>query len=396
MNDGIPATADLVVIGAGVVGLACAFRAIEAGLSVVVLEQGAVGTGASGVAAGMLSPALEVEDSEPALIAFARDSMARYPGFVAAVEAAAGLACGYRSEGSLWLALDRDDHLLLERLYAIQREAGLSTRLLPAPETRQREPNITPRTVAGLFAPDDHQVDPRRLVPALAAAIRRRGGNVVERAADARVLIDSGRAGGVAWADRRIAAGAVLLAAGSYSNALLPAGCAALPLRPVKGQTVRLRGPRVIDHVVRTPRVYLVPREDGEIVIGATMEELGFDARATVWAVHDLLAEARRAVPSIDELAIAELPVGFRPALRDGLPAIGAYGPAGLFVATGHYRHGILLAVATADLMLTLLTGARDERLAAFDPHRFAAKSGAGHGDRAERHGHDGRRSAAG
>jgi glycine oxidase len=228
------------------------------------------------------------------------------------------------------------------------------------------------------------------------SAATRRTGVVVERARDVRVVVENGRATGAAWADGRIAAGAVLLAAGCHTNALLPAGLDPLPLRPVKGQTVRLHGMPVIDHVVRTPRVYLVPRSDGELVIGATMEELGFDAHVTVWAVHDLLAEARRAVPAVDELAIAELPVGFRPALRDNLPAIGAYGPRGLHVATGHYRHGILLATATADLALAILTGAKDERSAAFDPNRFGAGSGTGDRDRPERRRDDHRRSAAG
>lgn len=380
MRTSSSATADLVIIGGGIIGLAAAFRAAQAGLRVALLECATLGGGATQIAAGMLSPALEAEDADRHLIDLARDSVARYPAFVAAVEAASGLSCSFRSEGGLWVALDRDDQVLLDRMHAIHQSFGLRTELLTADEARRREPNVSPRALGGLAAPDDRQIDPRKFASALATALRtKKEVMVVDGTADVSPIVDGDRVVGAAWAAGRIHSPAVLLAAGCQTNDLLPAGLAPLPLRPVKGQTVRLRGAPVIDRVVRTPRVYLVPRPDGEIVVGATMEEQGFDARATVWAVHELLTEARRAVPALDELAIAELAVGFRPALRDHAPAIGAYGPAGLYVATGHFRHGVLLAVATADLVLELLTGGPyDRRLAPFDPNRFGRSRGAG------------------
>jgi glycine oxidase len=376
----------LAVVGGGVIGLATAFRAVRAGMRVAVIERAAIGGGASNVAAGMLSPALEIEDCPPPFLEFAVESLARYPAFLAEIADVAAADCGFRSEGSLWLALDRDDQGLLEHLHAVQRGGGIDTHLLSPADARQREPNISPRVIGALLAPGDRQIDPRKFVLALADGIRALGGTVVEQAGDVRIGPERGRFA-VTWAGGHFESTNVLAAAGCHTNDLLPDGVAKLPLRPVKGQTVRLRGAAVIDHVVRTPRVYLVPRASGEIVVGATMEEQGFDDRAKVWAVQDLLTEARRAVPALDELAVAELPVGFRPALRDNLPAIGAYGPRGLYVATGHYRHGILLAPATADLMLKLLEGERDERTH-FDPNRFR--------DRAERRAHDGRSRAAG
>jgi glycine oxidase len=379
MRDRSSATADLAIIGGGIIGLATAFRVAQAGLRVTVVERGALGGGATQIAAGMLSPALEAEDAERALLDLARDSVARYPAFITDVEAASGMSCGFRSDGGLWVALDRDDQLLLDRLHAIQRDLGLATELLTADDVRRYEPHITPRAQGGLAAPDDRQVDPRRFAAALAAAIRRKGVTVVESATGASPIVEQDRITGVAWGGGRVASSAVLIAAGCHTNDVLPSGVAPLPLRPVKGQTVRLRGAPVIAQMVRTPRVYLVPRYDGEIVVGATMEEQGFDSRPTVWAVHELLTEARRVLPALDELAIAELPVGFRPALRDHAPAIGAYGPSGLYVATGHFRHGVLLSVATADLILELLSGGNDDRrLAPFDPNRFVRPAGPG------------------
>ena len=389
MTDTIPDRIDLAAIGGGVIGLAAAFGAARAGMRVAVIERAAIGGGASSVAAGMLSPALEIEDCPPPLMNFAIESLARYPAFLAEMAEVSDADCGFRNEGSLWLALDRDDRLLLEHLHAVQRQGGIDTALLSPADAKRREPNISPRVIGALIAPDDRQIDPRKFALALADCIRALGGTVVEHAGDVRVMPERGGFAAT-WPGGRIEPINVLIAAGCHTNDLLPSGVAKLPLRPVKGQTIRLRGPAVIDHVVRTLRVYLVPRADGEIVVGATMEEQGFDSRATVWAVQDLLAEARRAVPAVDELAVAELPVGFRPALRDNLPAIGAYGPPGLYVATGHYRHGILLAPATADLMLTLLTGESDDRTD-FDPNRFARDR-----DRAERRAHESRSRAAG
>jgi glycine oxidase len=377
---------DLIIVGGGIIGLAAAFRACAAGLRVTVLDSATVGSGATHVAAGMLSPALEAEDADPDLLAFARRSVAAYPAFVTAVEAAAGMSCGLRREGGLWLALDRDDQILLERTHEIQKSRGLATELLTPDEVKAIEPDASARAIGGLIARDEMQVDPRQMARALTAAIRASGGAIIEHAAGVRIVRTRDRAAGVAWAGGALDAGAILIAAGCNTNDVLPEGCARLPLRPVKGQTVRLRGPAVIRHILSTPRVYLVPREAGEIVVGATMEEQGLDGRATVWAVHDLLSEARRAVPALDELAISELAVGFRPTLRDHLPAIGAYGPRGLFVATGHYRHGVMLAVATANALAALLTGDQDDQLAPFDPNRFDR-------DRAERERQDRARS---
>jgi glycine oxidase len=273
------------------------------------------------------------------------------------------------------VALGRDHAAELERLAAIQREKGLAARPLGPDEVAAREPHLSGRVVGGLLIEGDHQVDPRALARALGAAVERLGGRVVvghrvlriDHAGD-RVRGVSGLAGGWPFT---VAAPAAVLAAGAWS-ADIDAPLPALGLRPVKGQVVRLRGPVLLRHVVRTPEVYLVPRSDGELLVGATMEEQGLDARPTAGAVLDLLREAWRVLPGVYDLAVTELSVGFRPAVREPRPVIDAAATAGLFVATGHHRNGVLLAPATAHHLAEWITsGRRPPALAAFGLERL-------------------------
>ena len=376
--------ADVAVIGGGVIGLACAYELVRNGRKVVVLERERAGSGAGSVAAGMLAPVSEVETEEPAFVDLALESCGRYPQWIQSIEADAGLACGYREEGSLLLALHRDHEVELERLMGTQRRMGLQSELVTREQALEKEPYISPRVISGLFVPGDRQVNPRRLTRALAEAIKARGGTIVEGHA-ARPVFDGGTAAGAATAGIEVRAETVLVAAGAWSGQIWPGqdlpmssessegspNAGPLPMRPVKGQILRLRGPRLIDHVLRTPDVYLVPREDGEVVVGATMEEQGFDTTITTWAVMDLLRDAWRILPGISELELAETSAGLRPALRDNLPAIGATSVPGLFVATGHYRHGVLLAPITARLLAGALAG--DAVPEPFDPKRLLA-----------------------
>ncbi|HEX6737357.1 MAG TPA: FAD-dependent oxidoreductase, partial [Vicinamibacteria bacterium] len=202
-----------------------------------------------------------------------------------------------------------------------------------------------------------------------AAALARRG-VAVREGTTVRAL----REGAVELGAETVAARQVVLCAGAWCQEALP-DPPALPLRPVRGQIVRLRGEPLIRHVVRTPDVYLVPRADGELLVGATSEERGFDPAPTAGAVLELLREAFRALPGVAELAVSELTVGFRPALRDHLPAIGPTRRPGVFVAAGHYRNGVLLAPITARLLVDgLVGGAMPEALAPFSPLRFEAR----------------------
>src|SRR5690606_20751794 len=195
--------------------------------------------------------------------------------------------------------------------------------LVTREQALEKEPYISPRVISGLFVPGDHQVNPRRLTKALAAAIEARGGTIVAGEAGTPAF-EGGVAKGARTSSVDVQAETVVVAGGSWSAEVWPEAAGPLPLRPVKGQILRLRGPQLINHVLRTPDIYLVPRDDGELVVGATSEEQGFDDKITTWAVMDLLRDAWRILPGVSELELAEMSVGHRPALRDHVPAIGA------------------------------------------------------------------------
>lgn len=357
-------SADVVVMGGGIIGLSVAYEAIRAGYRVIVLERERVGAGAGRVAAGMVALAMEAAEVRDRHFAdLAAESCRLYPEFVRAIEADSDRPCGYRTEGSLLVALHQDHQAELERTRALQKALGIEAQRLGRTDVLQREPGLSPRVTGGLFMANDYQVDPRALCEALALAIVRRGGSVVPGANVTEIATDGRGNSKVSYeceGVRTLArAQIVVVAAGSWSNELLALAGEKLPLRPVKGQTLRLRGEALIRHVVRTPDVYLVPRANGELVVGATTEDQGFDHRPMAGAVLDLLLAAWRVLPGIYDLEVTELSVGFRPALRDNLPAIGPSKTKGLFVATGHYRHGVLLAPATARLLVQWLQTCR-------------------------------------
>ena len=379
----IPTQAEVAVIGGGIIGLAVAHALARRGREVVVIERDRIGeTAAARVAAGMLAPSSEVDLTDPQLTHLALASHAAYPEWVAELELESGIEVGYDATGTLLVALHRDHLALLQHLHDFQIERGLPAERLSAAQAREEEPYLAPGLAGALRMPDG-QVDPRRLLRALPVALRRAGAAIVEGASVTSVVPEG--AGYAVHLNRdgvseTIRAAQVVLAAGAWSRQIAStiAGMpvAPLPLRPVKGEILRLRGERLIRHVVRTPDVYLVPRADGEIVVGATMVDLGFDARPTAGGVHDLLREARRVVPGIAELELAECGVGFRPALRDHMPAIGNVDGAGFFVATGHFRNGVELAPITARLLADLICdGRRDALLEPFAPDRFATEA---------------------
>jgi glycine oxidase len=377
-------TYDVAVVGAGVVGLAIAWRALRSGLSVVVVERNRPGAGASGVAAGMLAPVTEADFGEEAKVALNLAGRERWPAFAAELAERSGVDVGYRESGALVLAVDRDDAEELRRLAALQRELHLDAKWLPARECRRLEPGLTPRVRGGIAAPREGHVDPAATVAALRACLEEGGAGVVQGTAVERLETDgTGGVGGVTLAvGRRIEAGAVVLAAGPWSTMVegLP-HAAKLPLRPVKGQVLTLHTPAgrppLASRLVRTPRCYLVPRTDGRVVVGATMEERGFDTRVTAEGTFRLLEAAREVVPHVDELELVSARAGLRPTMRDNRPAIGRSSVEGLVWATGHGRNGVLLAPLTAEVVVSMLRGeATPVDVGPFDPRRFGAAEG--------------------
>jgi glycine oxidase len=364
-------TERVIVVGAGVIGLAVAWRAAGAGLHVTTVDE-APGRGASWAAAGMLAPVTEVHYGEEDLLRLNLAAAERYPDFVADLESASGLDPGYRACGMVAVARDADDNASLGDLFAFQRELGLKVQRLTGREVRELEPGLAPGVRGGVLVEGDHQVDSRALVVALLEACRRAG--VAHKASRVVALRGPGR---VELADGDILeADAVVLCAGCWSNEIagLPRG-ALPPVRPVKGQLLHLRGPAtpaLLGRSVRGLDVYIVPRRDGRVAVGATVEELGFDARATAGGVLGLLRAAYELLPGITELELTEIAVGLRPGSPDNAPIIGPSSCDGVVVAAGHYRNGILLTPVTADAVVEILTtGSVPGLVGSFGPDRF-------------------------
>lgn len=375
---------DVVVVGGGVIGMSTAWRARSRGLAVTLVDP-SPGSGATWAAAGMLAPVTEVHYGEEELLVLNLASAAAWPGFAAELEEAAGAPVGYRPCGTLAVAMDNDDRAALEHLYRYQRELGLEAEMLSSRECRSLEPALAPGLRGGLLAPGDHQVHNRLLARALQGALERCGVTLVRSRVSA-VLVEAGRASGVALEGGRISAGAVVLAAGCWSGTIegLPAG-ALPPVRPVKGQILRLHGDagdpligRNVRGLVAGSHMYVVPRADGTVVVGATVEEQGFDTTVTAGPVADLLRDARAVLPGIDELELAESIARLRPGSPDNAPLIGPSAVGGLHVATGHFRNGILLAPLTAAALAAILAGeGTPEVVAPFSPTRWDAHAGA-------------------
>ena len=367
---------DVLVAGGGLIGLAVAWRAALAGLTVTVVDD-APGGGASYAAAGMLAPVAEAAYGEERLLALSQASLARYPSFVAELEQAAGLPVGLRTAGTLLVGFDADDLAALTVLHAYQVELGLAALRLTASACRTREPSLSPRLRGGLHVPGDHSVDPRALHAALLVALGRCGVPVV-RTPIAALQVRAGRATGLELQDgRSLTAGTVVLALGAASGRLpgVPAG--AVPVRPVKGQILRLRGEPLLQGTVRAlvrgRAVYLVPYGGDRLVVGATVEELGLDARVTAGVVLDLLRDAAEVVPGVTELELVETLARFRPGTPDNAPLLGHGVLPGLVLATGHHRNGVLLTPVTADAVAELLTtGTLPDVAAPFTADRFA------------------------
>lgn len=373
---------DVLIVGGGIIGLATAWRAAQRGLRTTVVDP-APGGGAAQVAAGMLAPVSELHHGEEALLSLGLASARRYPSFVAELEDAGGHPTGFRDCGTLAVALDADDRAYLRELHALQERCGLTSQWLTGRECRRLEPLLAPGIRGGLRVDGDHQVDPRQVCAGLLAAGKRAGVRFHPGHVDSLDVVRERAVGVVLRDGTRLAADQVVLAAGSHSGRL--AGVperVAPPVRPVKGQVLRLRTPerfgpvlrRTVRAVVRGSPVYLVPRLSGELVIGATSEELGWDTTVTAGGVYQLLRDAHDLVPAITELPLTEQAAGLRPASPDNAPLLGPTALPGLHLATGHHRNGVLLAPVTADALVeALTTGVLPPVAEPFGADRFTA-----------------------
>ncbi len=368
----------VVVIGAGVIGLGVAWRLAQGGAGVTVFDKGASGRGASHASAGILAASAEAEPGEEPLVALGRRSQSLWPAFAAELEQLTGQSVDLRTEGALAVALTADDQARLRHHFEYQKRLGLPLEWLSVAETRRREPHLSARLAGAVFMPADHQVENRKLAAALRAAVLAAGATLREHTPVERILIVEGRAAGVALADgTRVPADTVVLAAGAWSRQIEGLPTELLPpVRPVKGQIVALQmdaAAPLVRHVLWAPGVYLVPRLDGRLLLGATMEEKGFDPALTAGGILSLLEAAWRALPAIEELPVAEMWVGHRPGSRDDAPILGPAPVDGLVYATGHHRNGILLTPVTADTISRyVLAGEIDPVMQPFGIARFA------------------------
>ncbi len=381
------ANPDVVIVGAGLAGLPVARELLCRGATVHVLDRGRPGEGTSRVAAGMLAPITEVEPDDPVHLQLGQLARERWPEFVDGLRAASGHEVAIRTHGTLAVARDRDEAEALDRFRAICDRFGLRTERLMPSAARKREPALAPTLRLAVEIPDDAAVDPRTVTAALADAVVAAGGTLETGCEVRGLVLDGDRAVGVERADGTVVrAGSVVLAGGAESGRF--AGVpdhARVAVRPVKGQLLMLRdpsGPGMVERVLRFGPGYLVPRDDGRYVLGATTEERGFDRTVTAWAVHDLLRDGSELVPGVLDLELVETLVGWRPTSPDGMPAIGpAHGVERLWLATGQHRNGVLFASITGALLADRMTGQRTlperygaiDPLAAVDPRRFAS-----------------------
>ncbi len=379
-GSGASGAPDVVIAGGGVIGLSIAWKAAEAGLRVTLCDP-TPGQGASWAAAGMLAPVTEAHIGEESLVRMNLAAAARWPGFAGELEQASGSTVGYRSCGTVVVAADSSDMAVVDRILSFHRSLGLSSSRLSASECRDLVSSLAPGIRGGASSPSDHQVDNRLLVEALVRAVDASGVDriavpvsdvVISGAPDTAsgtgtttgTATATATATGVMLADgREIRAGAVVVATGCWTSKLAGVPVGVLPpIRPVKGHILRLRGTKsapLLDRNVRCmvhgTSIYLVPRADGTIVVGATVEEKGYDTTVQAGAVYELLRDARSIVPGIAELELAESMAGLRPGSPDNGPYIGWTQIERLAVATGHYRNGILLAPVTADAVCAIL-----------------------------------------
>jgi glycine oxidase len=370
----VPCAADVAVVGAGVIGLSIAWRLALRGLSVVVLERATAGAGASLAATGMLAAAAEHEPGCHDLLSLALESQRQWPEFRAQLEAQSGHDIDFRECGTLVVALNRDEVERLRFRHVLHKRCGLPTRYLSGSEARQFEPALRPSVAGALYCSEDHQVDPRLVIAALRSAFVRAGGRLVEHCAVRGIDFEGGRSVGILTAEEACRAPVVVLAAGAWTSDIVGLPFT-VPVRSLKGQSLAVKttpDTGTLGRVVWTEQIHMAPKGDGRLIVGATVEERGFDGSVTAGGLYALLEAARRAFPAVEEMAVDAVWTGFRPSSIDDAPILGATSVPGLVIATGHHRNGYLLMPVTAYAMEALiLEGTMPPVAQAFGPERF-------------------------
>jgi len=365
-----------IIVGAGIAGLAIGWRLAQAGTEVEIYDRGLAGRGATWAAAGMIAPSAELRGESEELAQFARRSRAAWPGFAAELEAESACTIGYSEPGSLIMAFDDARAHVLEQRAGRLTSSGVAAEWLAPPLLRKREPLLSSELRGALHIPDDAQVDNRLAGEALRIALARRNIVVRENTEVRGLLIAEERVRGVMCAGGAVPGDAVIVASGAWLNAFGGATAELPPVTPVKGQMVAVQPSEEVSlprQLLWGENVYLVPR-GGRVLIGATVEDAGFDTSVSREACSRLVSAATRIVPALAGWRISEMWAGLRPRAPDGAPVIGACAVKGLYVAGGQFRNGILFAPAVADAMRRIvLTSQPVSEIRSFDPARFNA-----------------------
>jgi len=366
-------TADVLVIGGGIIGCSIAWRLAQAGMTVTVLDRAEPGAEASSAAAGMLAPASELIEPR-AFAELCLASRTLYPRFVAEVEEASGHSSGYRGDGTLLVALSQEQDQELAEVHHKQSAQGFALHPLTASEVHDREAGLSPEIHSGLFFPGDHWVDNERLTRALLVAGQRAGvrfapGHPVHKFHTQGGNIKSVAAGNHAC----FTANTFVLAAGCWSGQLAAELRLHIPTIPCRGQMMEFEATRELGHIVRAGIHYLVPRPERRILAGTTAEYAGFEKTVSAQGLHSILEGVMRFAPQVGGFRFLRAWAGLRPDTPDHLPILGYGDFANLVFATGHFRNGILLAPATAEIVADLiLKGSTERPMEAYRPTRFA------------------------
>ncbi|MGE3801290.1 MAG: glycine oxidase ThiO [Candidatus Kapaibacterium sp.] len=365
---------DVCIVGGGIAGITLARALSLRGGGVCVVDRGKIGGGTSRVAAGMLAPMVEARLQEREIVEFGREALHFWGEFAGMIEREAEMEIDYRQEGTLVVAVERDHIGIINHLHDEQRELGLPVESLSGYECRRLESYLSPTVSGGFFSPSDHQVDNRLLLQGLRRICEAQGVRTVEDAGE--VTLEQGEGGWIVGTKSGLISAQRVVVATGASLAIfrsLQPKLAGL-IRPVKGQILRLDQSEMplLQHVVRTPDVYFAPKSDGTLVVGASSEDRGFDTAVRLGPLYETLQAAWETIPALYELPVVESAVGFRPASLDHAPLLGETSLEGVYLATGYYRHGILFAPLSAELLAEeILEEKRDERIRAFNPARF-------------------------
>ncbi len=372
----------IVIVGGGVSGLAIGWRLAQAGETVTVFERNKAGMESTWAAAGMLAPQIEAEYGEEMLLPLAMASHKLWPDFAKELIAETGISIDYREEGTIQVSLDRDEQEQLDNRFSFLSGNQLEVEKLSAYEVRRLEPHISRAVTGGIYSPQDHQVDNRALAVALKIAFEKAGGILREQCSVEEIVIDKDCVTGIVVNGEKIKVDHVVVAAGAWSRNIpgIPEVFRP-PVRPLKGQMLALEMPEstpLITHVIWGPgnsivsNVYLAPKSDGRLIVGATVEEMGFDKRMTGGGLLEILRAAWEVLPGIYDLPVIDSWSGLRPASRDDAPILGSSGISGLTYATGHHRNGILLSPITAsEISSYIIEGKKSDLINNFSVGRF-------------------------